>query len=79
MSSRPRGPESDGFRSVPVPEPVTAGDEVARWARTMSAEPETARPGGAGLADELTATVPAPGPAVVVHGDFRLGNLPSRT
>jgi aminoglycoside phosphotransferase (APT) family kinase protein len=60
-------------REMPVP--ADAAAEVGRWAKTMEAVPEDLRPGGAALAEELAATVPPPAPAVVVHGDFRLGNL----
>ncbi|QJY47111.1 phosphotransferase family protein [Pseudonocardia broussonetiae] len=58
-----------------VPPAAGAGAEVDRWAQTMQAVPEDLRPGGAALVEELLTTVPGPVPAVVVHGDFRLGNL----
>ncbi|MFN8025426.1 MAG: phosphotransferase family protein [Acidimicrobiia bacterium] len=57
-------------------EPVTSlADEVGRWVRLLdTVDPELA-PGWREVADRLVATLPAPWPAAVVHGDFRLGNL----
>lgn len=57
-------------------EPVTPlTDEVGRWVRLLeTVDPELA-PGWRAVADHLVATLPAPWPAAVVHGDFRLGNL----
>ncbi|MGI5128012.1 phosphotransferase family protein [Pseudonocardia sp. CA-107938] len=54
---------------------VDAAAEVERWSATMSAVPDELRPGGAALVEALLAAVPAPVPPVIVHGDFRLGNL----
>ena len=58
-----------------LPEAITADGEVARWATTMDAVPEDLRPGGGELVERLAASVPAPVAPVIVHGDFRLGNL----
>ncbi|MCM3849069.1 phosphotransferase family protein [Pseudonocardia sp. DR1-2] len=57
------------------PEVAGPADELARWTRTMHAVPAGIRPGAAELLDRLAATVPEPAPPVLVHGDFRLGNL----
>ncbi|QFU91087.1 phosphotransferase family protein [Amycolatopsis sp. YIM 10] len=57
------------------PEATVPGEEVGRWARTMRAVPDELRPGGEELVGELLAHVPEPVPPVVLHGDFRLGNL----
>jgi streptomycin 6-kinase len=58
-----------------MPAAADAAAEVERWAATMQAVPEELRPGGAALVQELLAAVPAPAEPVLVHGDFRLGNL----
>ncbi|MDI2030514.1 phosphotransferase family protein [Saccharopolyspora sp. TS4A08] len=66
-----------GLRSAggEVPEPLRPADELVRWTRTMQAVPEELRSGSAALLSALEIAVPdAVGP-VLVHGDFRLGNL----
>ncbi|BBG02728.1 MULTISPECIES: phosphotransferase family protein [Pseudonocardia] len=57
------------------PEVSGPADELARWTRTMEAVPEDVRPGATALLDRLAASVPGPVAPVLVHGDFRLGNL----
>lgn len=52
-----------------------AGDELARWGRTMRAVPVELRPGGEELLRVLARDVPGDLPPVLVHGDFRLGNV----
>lgn len=59
----------------PVPEAVTLEAEIEKWARTMHAVPEDLRPQGAELITELVADVPGAVEPVLVHGDFRLGNV----
>ncbi|EOD64538.1 phosphotransferase family protein [Amycolatopsis vancoresmycina] len=61
----------------PVPgEPAaTAAGELERWSRTMHAVPAELRPGAGELLRLLAADVPADLPPVLVHGDFRLGNV----
>jgi aminoglycoside phosphotransferase (APT) family kinase protein len=54
---------------------VTSVDEVDRWTRTLDTCPEEFRTGYRECADALRATAPVPVPAVVVHGDYRLGNM----
>lgn len=58
-----------------MPAATDPAGEVERWARTMRAVPPELCPGGADLVGELVAAVPDPVAPVVVHGDFRLGNL----
>jgi aminoglycoside phosphotransferase (APT) family kinase protein len=57
------------------PEPRGAADELQVWARTMRAVPEPLRPGAEDLLTRLAAHVPAGLPPVLLHGDFRLGNV----
>jgi aminoglycoside phosphotransferase (APT) family kinase protein len=57
-------------------EPRTSlADEVGRWARLLDTVDPALAPGWRDVADALVASQPAPWPAAVVHGDFRLGNL----
>lgn len=65
-------PRSLGFGDVPVTGPE---DEVDRWCRTLQTVDQATVPGWKEVGDELRASIPAPLPPVVVHGDFRLGNL----
>ncbi|MGW0581528.1 phosphotransferase family protein [Streptomyces sp. NPDC002920] len=58
-----------------APEPLDAAGELARWSRTMHAVPAELRPGGEELIERLAAEVPAGLPPVLLHGDFRLGNV----
>jgi aminoglycoside phosphotransferase (APT) family kinase protein len=58
-----------------LPAAADPADELARWTRTMHAVPEQLRPGSAELLAALAARVPPPVAPVLVHGDFRLGNL----
>lgn len=67
----------DGVRDAggALPAPAAPGDELLRWEQTMQAVPPELRPGSAELLDALRADVPDPVAPVLVHGDFRLGNL----
>jgi aminoglycoside phosphotransferase (APT) family kinase protein len=56
-------------------EVVTPVGEVDRWTRTFETVPDEVRVGYRECAEALRATAPAPLPAVVVHGDYRLGNM----
>jgi aminoglycoside phosphotransferase (APT) family kinase protein len=58
-----------------LPGPADPADELERWTRTMHAVPEELRPGSAELLVALAANVPPPVAPVLVHGDFRLGNV----
>jgi aminoglycoside phosphotransferase (APT) family kinase protein len=58
-----------------LPAPADPADELERWTRTMHAVPEELRSGSAELLAALAANVPPPVAPVLVHGDFRLGNL----
>ncbi len=58
---------------TPVARDATA--ELAQWSRTMHAVPAELRPGAEELLRRLAETVPGDLPAVLVHGDFRLGNV----
>ncbi len=57
------------------PAAADPADELERWTRTMHAVPEELRPGSEELLAALAASVPPPVAPVLVHGDFRLGNL----
>lgn len=54
---------------------IGAADELARWSATMRAVPIALRPRGEELLAALAQDVPADLPPVLVHGDFRLGNV----
>jgi len=57
-------------------EPHTSlADEVGRWVRLLDTVDPALAPAWREVADALVASQPAPWPAAVVHGDFRLGNL----
>jgi len=58
-----------------VHRPIGAADELERWSRTMHAVPVELRPGGEKLLAALAMQVPGDLPPVLVHGDFRLGNV----
>jgi aminoglycoside phosphotransferase (APT) family kinase protein len=61
---------------VPVDsEPLTPRDELERWARTMGAVPPHLVPEAARLHERLADSVPAAVDPVLIHGDYRLGNL----
>jgi aminoglycoside phosphotransferase (APT) family kinase protein len=68
-------PESVGLDDEPE---VTLPEEVARWVRIFETVSDDLRPGYQMPADALLATLPAPVPATVVHGEYRLGNLLAR-
>jgi len=56
--------------------PARDGDaELAQWSRLMRAVPGELRPGSEELLRRLARSVPAALPPVLVHGDFRLGNV----
>ncbi|HVW41984.1 MAG TPA: phosphotransferase family protein [Amycolatopsis sp.] len=60
------------FPDEPV---VTLADEIDRWSRALSTvDPEWA-PGAAACEKALAAARPAALPPVVLHGDWRLGNM----
>ncbi len=56
------------------PETTLIG-EVDRWTRTFDTVPDEVRTGYLACADALRATAPDPVPSVIVHGDYRLGNM----
>ncbi|MFE7160710.1 phosphotransferase family protein [Streptomyces sp. NPDC057636] len=64
-----RGPDLE------TPEPLDAAGEVERWSRTMRAVPAELRPNGEELLARLAEDVPDGLPPVLLHGDFRLGNV----
>jgi len=49
--------------------------EVQRWARALETLPADLCPGALDLAERLAACLPASVPSVLVHGDWRLGNM----
>jgi aminoglycoside phosphotransferase (APT) family kinase protein len=65
-------PAAIGLGDEPVTTPV---GEVERWTRTFGTLPDELRRGYEACADALRASEPAPLPTVVVHGDYRLGNM----
>lgn len=58
-----------------APEPLDAAGELERWSRTLRAVPPELRPGGEELLAGLAAHVPVGLLPVLLHGDFRLGNV----
>jgi aminoglycoside phosphotransferase (APT) family kinase protein len=61
---------------VPVDaEPLSPLDELGRWARTMAAVPPDLVPGAERLRQRLEDSLPEAVDPVLVHGDYRLGNL----
>ncbi|MFE6157308.1 phosphotransferase family protein [Streptomyces sp. NPDC056486] len=58
-----------------APAPLDAAGELARWSRTLHAVPAELRPGGEELLERLGDDVPGGLPPVLLHGDFRLGNV----
>ncbi len=56
------------------PETTLVG-EVDRWTRTFDTVPAEVRTGYLSCAEALRATAPDAVPPVVVHGDYRLGNM----
>ncbi|MFF0288721.1 phosphotransferase family protein [Streptomyces sp. NPDC005262] len=58
-----------------APEPLDASGELERWSRTMHAVPAGLRPGGEELLARLADAIPDGIPPVLLHGDFRLGNV----
>ncbi|MBX3284743.1 MAG: phosphotransferase family protein [Actinobacteria bacterium] len=65
-------PAAIGLGDEDVVSPV---GEVDRWTRTFDTVPDEVRVGYEDCAEALRATAPEPLPAVVVHGDYRLGNM----
>lgn len=62
--------------SLPVDGDVlTPADELARWSRTMDAVPPELVPEADTLEAKLSASIPEPVDPVLVHGDYRLGNI----
>jgi aminoglycoside phosphotransferase (APT) family kinase protein len=58
--------------------PLSPADELVRWTRTMGAVPPELVPEAGRLRERLAANVPAAATPVLVHGDYRLGNILSR-
>ncbi len=57
-------------------EPVTSlQGEIDRWTAALDTVPDDLRVGYKECAAALSASVPAARPAVVLHGDYRLGNM----
>ncbi len=64
------------IRNLPDAGPVLGpADELERWAKTLRAVPPELVEGGPELLDLLGADVPDPIEPVLVHGDYRLGNI----
>lgn len=58
-----------------APGPLDAARELERWSRTLHAVPAELRPGGEELLTRLADDVPDALAPVLLHGDFRLGNV----
>lgn len=56
-------------------EVITPVGEVDRWTRTFDTVPDEVRVGYEACADALRASAPEPLAPVIVHGDYRLGNM----
>nr|WP_203471447.1 phosphotransferase family protein [Mycolicibacterium chubuense] len=61
-----------GVAGEPV---VSPRDEIDRWSRALQTVDPALAPGWRSVQTLLESSVPAPMPPVIVHGDFRLGNL----
>jgi aminoglycoside phosphotransferase (APT) family kinase protein len=57
---------------------VTPAEEVDRWVRAFESVPKDLRFAGLTLGRALARRVPDPVEPVIVHGDFRLGNMIAR-
>jgi aminoglycoside phosphotransferase (APT) family kinase protein len=64
--------EVDALDLAPPRDPA---DELHQWSRLMHAVPAELRPGAEELLALLGARIPEALPPVLVHGDFRLGNV----
>jgi aminoglycoside phosphotransferase (APT) family kinase protein len=65
--------------TLPIDAPaLTPADELSRWVRTMGAVPPELVPAAEKVRSLLEAHVPAPLAPVLVHGDYRLGNIIAR-
>jgi aminoglycoside phosphotransferase (APT) family kinase protein len=64
-----------GTLALGAPPPRTAAAELDQWSRTMRAVPVELRAGAEQLLRRLAEEIPADLPPVLVHGDFRLGNV----
>ena len=71
---RLHGLDLDGL-ALDTPPPRTAAAELDQWSRTMHAVPVGLRPGAGELLRRLAEELPEDLPPVLVHGDFRLGNV----
>lgn len=60
---------------LPTDEVLGPGDELDRWTATMRAVPAELRIGSEEVLERLGTVVPEPIDPVLVHGDFRLGNI----
>lgn len=65
-------PESIGLGDEPV---VSLEDEIERWVRAFATVPEGLQAGHGDAARLLLDSLPDALPAVISHGDYRLGNL----
>jgi aminoglycoside phosphotransferase (APT) family kinase protein len=61
--------------ALDAPPPRDAAAELEQWSRTMQAVPVELRPGAEELLHRLAEDIPGDLPPVLVHGDFRLGNV----
>lgn len=60
---------------LPGEQPQSAAEDLARWAALLSRAPEELHSDGRALVAALSAALPAPVPASLVHGDYHYGNL----
>jgi aminoglycoside phosphotransferase (APT) family kinase protein len=67
-------PGAAGLESEPV---VGLSAEVERWCHTLDTVDSALAPGWREVAADLESSTPPALPPAVVHGDFRLGNLPA--
>jgi aminoglycoside phosphotransferase (APT) family kinase protein len=64
-------PADVGLGDEPV---VGLEEEIERWVRAFGSVEDELKPGAADVAGMLKASMPDPLPAVIVHGDYRIGN-----
>src|SRR6478736_3676745 len=70
-----RAPGPSGLDDEPE---VLLDDEVLRWSRIFETVPDDLQGGYESCARALLAGLPAPVGSVVVHGEYRLGNMLAR-
>jgi aminoglycoside phosphotransferase (APT) family kinase protein len=74
MLARLHGADARALGLADEPE-YSLGDELDRWQRAFESVGDDLRAGHRAVAASLQETLPPPLPAVISHGDYRLGNM----